>query len=187
PGYVVGAAPLIAIDGTSLTAGPGLSFTGSGGGVKALNLRNFSTGTAISLSGGGASVTGSYIGIDSVGTSAAGNATGIEIGSANNTVGGTAAARNVISGNTGAGVEVAGASATGNTIEGNYIGLAASGTATFFGNEGILLDGGSSITTVGGTAAGAGNVIAGVNDAVALGTTHDNVVKGNLIGTDASG
>src|SRR5207237_2194780 len=139
--------------------GPGLSFTGSGGGVKALNLRNFSTGTAISLSGGGASVTGSYIGIDSVGTSAAGNATGIEIGSANNTVGGTAAARNVISGNTGAGGEVAGACATGNTIEGNYLGRAASGTATLFENEEIRLDRGPSITNGGGTPGRPGTVL----------------------------
>jgi CSLREA domain-containing protein len=180
-------APLIAIDGISFTAGPALSFTASGGGVKALNIRNFSTGAAISLAGGGASVTASYIGTDSSGTSAAYNATGISIGSANNTIGGTTAAvRNVISSNLTA-IEVSGASATGNTIEGNFVGLDSSGSATLFGSEGILLDGGSSTTTVGGTAAGTANVIAGVNDAVALGDTHNDVVKGNLIGTDASG
>ena len=54
----------------------------------------------------------------------ASNSYGVYINNAaNNTIGGTAAsARNIISGNTNDGVYVTGALATGNAIQGNFIG-----------------------------------------------------------------
>ena len=85
----------------------------------------------------------------------------------------------------------------GNTIAGNWIGLAVDGT-TRLGNRdfGILIRGGARDNLIGGTADGARNVIAGnANWATGygyginiydLGTTN-NTVQGNFIGVDASG
>ena len=66
---------------------------------------------------------------------------------------------NVISGNTLEGIKITGASATKNVILGNFIGTDPTGT-TDVGNRdgGIFID--ASNNTIGGTAAGAGNVIA---------------------------
>jgi CSLREA domain-containing protein len=72
----------------------------------------------------GNKVRGNFIGTDKNGTADLGNfASGVFIGDApDNTVGGTtAAARNIISGNDGSGVDVFGASATGNHILSNSI------------------------------------------------------------------
>ncbi|HJQ71463.1 MAG TPA: FG-GAP-like repeat-containing protein [Blastocatellia bacterium] len=76
----------------------------------------------------------------------------------------------------------------GNRIEGNFIGTNAAGTADL-GNafHGVLIH--SSNNTVGGTAAGARNVISGnenIGVSLAAGTTG-NLVQGNLIGTNAAG
>ena len=50
---------------------------------------------------------------------------------ANNTIGGTAAgARNLLSANGGAGVTLDSASASGNLVQGNYIGTDVNGTAS---------------------------------------------------------
>ena len=81
-------------------------------------------------------------------------------------------------------------SASAATITGNLIGTNAAGTAALAnGNDGIDLVG-SSFNVIGGTTAGAGNVISGnTSDGVEItgsGTTG-NVVAGNLIGTDVTG
>ena len=75
-------------------------------------------------------VQGNFIGVDVTGTHALGNATnGISIASASsNTVGGaTSGARNVISGNGNYGIEMFNATATANSIQGNYIGRTVTG------------------------------------------------------------
>ena len=81
-------------------------------------------------------------------------------------IGGTGSgAGNVISGNTDAGVSLAGASNV--LIEGNMIGLAADGTSILGqGGDGILLGQGFMVSsntnnTIGGTVAGAGNIVSG--------------------------
>jgi CSLREA domain-containing protein len=138
-------------------------------------------------------IQGNYIGTDPTGAAALPNAVnGVRIfGAINTTVGGTtAAARNVLSGNTLNGVRIEGAGATGNLIQGNYIGLSASGTADL-GNvrDGVQVLGVAG-NTVGGTAAGAGNYISGNNgDGVLLngGGTTNNFVQGNFVGTNAAG
>ena len=48
---------------------------------------------------------------------------------------------------------------SGNTIQGNYIGTNAAGTGALANQSGYLLDSGSNNNTIGGTAAGAGNLI----------------------------
>src|SRR5262249_53333698 len=82
-------------------------------------------------------------------------------GGANATVGGTAMAdRNVISGNTGDGVEFNAAGAN-NVVEGNFIGTDAAGDdALANGGQGVhVLN--TAAVTIGGTAVDAGNVISG--------------------------
>jgi hypothetical protein len=134
---------------------------------------------------GGNIVQGNYIGTDATGTLPRPNTHGISIqDSTNNLIGGaSAAARNIISGNANTGISVVGA--LGNVIQGNYVGTDVSGTSrlgNFF--YGIKIQGlGNNV--VGGTVPGARNLISG-NDGPGvflLGGTN-NIVQGNLIGTD---
>ena len=135
-------------------------------------------------------VQGNFIGTNAVGTAALPNAEGVVFGglapSDESTIGGTtAAARNVISGNTGDGIRLA--SGSGNTIQGNHIGVAADGTTALGnGGHGVELGVGNG-NRVGGTAPGAGNVIAynglpsgqGYGVWVQFGT--GNAIEGNAI------
>jgi titin len=136
-------------------------------------------------------VQGNYIGTDATGTLARPNLQdGVLIFYGNdNSVGGTAAgARNVISGNRWDGVAVTGSVSSLNVIQGNYVGTAADGgTALGNGSMGVDLSGGAA-NTVGGTAAGAGNVISGNGGSgLYLNGEGGDSVQGNDIGTDASG
>ena len=117
----------------------------------------------------GNTIQGNFIGTNAAGTGAVGNANfGVIInGSVNNIIGGTtAAARNVVSGNAGRGVYIQDYSptqtSTGNVVEGNYVGVDVSGGAALAntGSAGVVI-GSASNNTIGGTAAGAGNVISG--------------------------
>ena len=149
-------------------------------------------------------VAGNYIGTNASGTAAIPNGTannynaGVYINnSANNTIGGTTAlAGNVISGNGGAnsplvyGIRLSGNSATLNLIVGNYIGTDATGSQPL-GNArtGIVVIAAPG-NTIGGTAAGAGNVIAANGESgiyIQWAASSANVVQGNLIGTDYLG
>ncbi len=188
------------VAGTSQSANIGgginiVSNTNTIGGTTAgdRNLISGNTGNGILITGDSNTVEGNYIGLDVNGTNDLGNTTdGIEInGGANNTIGGTTAAeRNVISGNDVNGIHVTGAAATGNDIQGNYIGLDQGGTLDR-GNAsmGVLVDGSAASNTIGGTASGAGNVISG-NDSAGVqfnSAGTNNAVKGNYVGTDAAG
>ncbi|MCA1684424.1 MAG: hypothetical protein LC745_00255, partial [Planctomycetia bacterium] len=127
---------------------------------------NLGNGVLIS----GAAATGNVIAGNRIGTNAAGDSALANAGSGvlldgapNNTVGGTtAAARNVISGNTGVGVFVHGSTASGNLVEGNYIGTNAAGAAAVGnGVDGVLISANAGGNTVGGTTAAARNLISG--------------------------
>jgi hypothetical protein len=140
-------------------------------------------------------VEGNFIGTDKTGTVAVPNgSSGIGIGTNpangfNITIGGTvAAARNIISGNIDAGVALADAG-SGNLIEGNYIGTDVTGTRALPNQGGgVSVDGAEAGETIGGTAPGAGNVIAGNDgDGINLFSVNDVLVAGNFIGTDATG
>jgi uncharacterized repeat protein (TIGR01451 family) len=137
-------------------------------------------------------ITANIIGLNAAGTAALGNAgVGVRILSANNTIGGNSAAlRNIISGNSGAGVYLQGVGATGNSIKGNYIGTDITGAAAvgngIVGNvEGVGADGASN-NTIGGTAAGDGNRIwyngtAGIAIQTVAGNATGNAILGNSI------
>ena len=75
------------------------------------------------------------------------------------------------------------------TIEGNFIGTNAAGTAAIAnGLDGVEIDTGGSGNTIGGTTPAAHNVIS-ANDyaGVEIDDANDNVVEGDYIGTDKNG
>jgi hypothetical protein len=137
-------------------------------------------------------VQGNRIGTTAAGDAALGNAFDgiiVDQGAMGNTIGGTTAgAANVLSGNHGSGIIIAGASA-GNTVQGNFIGTDATGTMPLGNDEdGVTIVGMATDNTIGGTAPGAGNVIAfnggdGVHLAD-LGTVADAIL-GNAIHDNA--
>ncbi len=136
-------------------------------------------------------VVGNRIGTNAAGITALGNLLGgVRIGgtASNNTISGASVAdRNIISGNSGNGISVDGSGTSDNVVQGNYIGTDVTGTIILANTgDGILFDGGAHDNTIGGTAAGAGNVISGnAGDGIQItgsGTTG-NVVEGNYIGT----
>ncbi len=133
-------------------------------------------------------VIGNLIGTTASGAQALPNATGVVISGAPNTVGGTGPGDgNVISGNTGDGVDLTGGFTTGNAVEGNTIGLNSGGTSALPNGTGVVIETGANTNTVGGTAAGAGNVISGNTGPGVLidgAGNGGNAVLGNLIGTN---
>jgi autotransporter-associated beta strand protein/parallel beta-helix repeat protein len=147
-------------------------------------------------------IEGDYIGVDATGLKALGNArTGVAlINAPDNTVGGLTGTPgtgpgNVIAANGESGVYVQYAGSSGDAIEGNLIGTNATGLAGLGGQPsgGVTLDGAPS-DTVGGSAAGAGNVLSGntgpgvwVLDQYDSGTGTNDTVAGNWIGTDVNG
>ncbi|HVM59640.1 MAG TPA: M12 family metallopeptidase [Verrucomicrobiae bacterium] len=148
----------------------------------------FMTGTVFNV------VEGNYIGLNAAGTSTVGNGfAGIEISfaSRSNIVGGTSsAARNVISGNDAQGVFIAGNNTALNIVEGNYLGLDATGDAAVpNGFAGVEINAAQS-NLVGGLTPGSGNVLSGnQSQGVAIDSPGavGNVVEGNLMGTDPLG
>lgn len=133
-------------------------------------------------------IVGNYIGTDITGQYSVSNAgAGVVIQACTNTV-----ATNVISGNGQEGVVLAGinGNAAGNFIEGNYIGLDATGSKSMGnGSAGILLSS-TSGNTIGGTNSSMRNVISANDDAGIYVTgvgTSGNLIAGNYLGTDTSG
>lgn len=125
-----------------------------------------------------------YIGTNAAGDAAVPNLTGVALfsGDSDNLIGGTSpAARNVIAGNS-TGIQLNGAS--DNTIQGNYIGTNAAGDAAVPNLTGVSLFGGASNNLIGGTTAGAGNVISGNDEQGILLTdsgTAGNTIRGNAV------
>jgi len=197
--------PIVELNG-SKSAERALFVNAPGSTIRGLVINGFSFGgIIIGVNGEGSHVEGCYIGTDVTGMIAIPNGgPGVSVRSSENVIGGTTpGARNVISGNAGAGVEVMLFCCTGsqgsmanNVIQGNYIGVNATGDAAL-GNqrEGVFVstttgDATNLNTLIGGTTAGAGNVISGNGfDGIFIGsiTTTDTTVQGNRIGASANG
>lgn len=138
----------------------------------------------------GNTIAANYIGTDASGSAALGNEYGLRITAANgNRIGGTnPAERNLISGNE-TGIYIAGAGAGGNRIQGNYIGLDASGNALLANRQlGIYVNGASG-NEIGGASETARNVIVGGQAGVTIrgAGANGNRVRGNFIGVNAAG
>lgn len=137
-------------------------------------------------------VAGNYIGLTATGSSALANRFGVRVsaGASSNTIGGVATAgRNVIAGNEQSGIWLEDSGAD-NLIVGNLIGTDKTGLAAIpNGERGIFVDG-SAGAIVGGTAAGARNVISGNGGAgvsIAYSGSSANSVEGNYIGVGLDG
>ncbi|MCY3021217.1 MAG: hypothetical protein NTW87_19560, partial [Planctomycetota bacterium] len=86
------------------------------------------------------------------------------------------------------GVQITGASATGNVVKGCWLGLGASGKDMNANLAGLLIDGGAKANTIGGTGAGERNAIGGnVYEGITVSGegTDDNVILGNIVGAAA--
>ncbi len=175
------------LDGVLITAG---ASNNTIGGSPGQNVISANAGNGVEIQGtngtSGNVVLGNFIGIDKAGTAKLGNGGNgllLDDGAADNTIGSTAGGT-VISDNAKNGIEIYGAGTSGNVVLGSSIGTDKSGTAKL-GNarDGILLVGGASDNTIGGTASGAGNVIAFDAEGVVLsgGTTVGDSIRGNSI------
>jgi len=154
---------------------------------------NFTAG--VHLIGVGASnnvVEGNFIGTSPDGSVARPNfVNGVYVQDAprNRIGGGTTGARNVISGNSPAGVSISGSESVGNLVVGNFIGPRADGTTGLASQNGVTIDSGATANRVGGSAAGEGNVISG-NGGYGLRidfASTGNLVVGNRIGVGPTG
>lgn len=191
PGFA--GVPLIEIDGKG-SAATFQFIGGSDGSTLRGFVVNSSSIAGVTINGtSNVTIEGNWIGTDNTGTVAVPNAQhGIRIQNAsNNTIGGLGPnSANVISGNTQHGISTTGGGSSGNTFVGNRIGTDFTGTLDL-GNtlNGINLQSAGSSNVIGGSAPGAGNVIAGNNQhgVEIQGGTSGNILRGNFIGTDTSG
>ncbi|MFN2511685.1 MAG: Calx-beta domain-containing protein [Pyrinomonadaceae bacterium] len=195
PGFA--GTPIIELNGSSAPNGTdGLLITGGVTTVRGLVINRFLNGDAIQFqTNGGNVVEGNFLGTNLSGNASdvvRVNRSGVFInGPPNNRIGGTSvAARNVISGNA-QGISISGTSSlntTGNLVQGNFIGTDVSGTADL-GNSfpGVNLSR-ATATTIGGTVAGARNIISGNgNSGINFDASSGNLLQGNFIGTAVNG
>jgi len=143
---------------------------------------------------GGNVIEGNYVGVGADGLTAVPNYWGIvcSSGATNNIFGGTSAgARNVISGNLDEGLRLTDAGTMANVVRGNFIGTDSTGEKPVPNDfAGLTIYSGAASNLVGGTSAGARNVISGNSSyGVVLGNagTSGNLIEGNYVGLDANG
>ncbi len=158
----------------------------SGNTVGPINLISGNGTNGVRLRSGAADnvVKGNFIGVNAAVSGAVPNVDGIQIndGATGNTVGGAAADRNVISGNTDNGVLLVDATTQNNVVSGNFVGTNATASAPIAnGGNGVDIQGAVG-TVIGGTAAGTKNILAfngGRGVFVESGT--GNAILGNTI------
>jgi len=203
PGVLISTGSNNLIGGTTAAA-RNLISGNSDGGIG--NVAIFAISFQVDPAPTGTIIRGNYIGTNASGTASLHpqqfqNVPGIRVFFGSNTIiGGTdaddgavdgnVASRNLISGNI-EGIEISGSAIDGVTIEGNLIGVNATGTAAVPNfNGGIdALESTTGITNIviGGTAAGAGNVISGNTNNGILLSVLSATVQGNHIGTNLAG
>jgi hypothetical protein len=151
--------------------------------ILGLDIENFGN-NGIEVKGTSALIQGNFIGTDAYGKASDGNAgAGIRLDAGNNTIGGPEPLeRNLISGNV-TGIYVPGGASQ---IVNNIIGLDASGQKKL-GNQFVGVYLGSTGTTLGGTTPGTGNIISGNGGIGIVLFGSNNIVVGNLVGTDGIG
>ena len=176
---------IVVFDGTGNVIGSTVTGQGNligGNSDHGISLQGSSTGTV---------VIGNYIGTNITGTSAIPNmASGVFVNRANHIIGGASVdSGNVISGSSsttfGRGIWIQSALATGNRVQGNYIGTNATGTSGIPNvGGGVYIAGGASSNIIGGAGTGQSNLIAyNGKDGVAIvtSTSINNTILGNVI------
>ncbi len=195
-------APLTTIGGT--VSGARNIISGNKNGMELLGIVDGALDDTITQPDGSV-IEGNYIGTDITGTVALGNGPsgavlgdGIALrGISNSTIGGTASgAGNVISGNKNYGIDSFVIGSGNLAIQGNLIGTDATGTKPLgngivpmgIDSSGIDISGEANVT-IGGTVAGAGNVISanGDNGINTFANGPGLTIQGNFIGTDITG
>lgn len=156
---------------------------------------NLQYGLRLTTGANGNQILNSVVGCDITGARLLPNLKGgllIDKGAHNNQIGGALlSGRNLISGNTGAGITISGSETDSNSISGNLIGLDATGTLAL-GNTGagVLITDNAHHTIVGDSVMFPANVITGNGgDGIRLSGAgcSENIVIGNFIGVDTSG
>jgi hypothetical protein len=191
---------LIELDATNLTdhalylAGPLAGGDSSGSTIQGLVISHVNSGLyaiCIGCYGGNSnnhSITGNFLGTDATGTASSSQyGGGISLnGSTGTIIGGVMADKRNVIATGGEAVALSGSNNT--TVQGNYIGVDKSGTIALASGRGIDV-GGSSGTLIGGAMPGAGNVVGHWSDngIILQGSGNNNLVQGNLVGTDATG
>ena len=189
---------LIELDGANAGAlANGLRITAGNNFVRGLAINSFG-GNGIVLNGAAAIgnvIQGNYIGLNAAGNTALRNGRwGIVItgGASNNTIGGTTIdARNLLSGNTLAGIKIENATTAGNLVQGNYIGTDKNGSLALSNRQqGVAIVSGAHNNIIGGTTIEARNIISGNGSyGIEIGNpgTTANTMLGNFIGVKADG
>ncbi|TFB08757.1 choice-of-anchor D domain-containing protein, partial [Candidatus Marinimicrobia bacterium MT.SAG.2] len=182
----------IEIDGTNAGDTDGFTIGAGNSTIKGLVINRFSGNGIVMITNGGNRIEGNFLGTDVSGTAALGNGNGVGLLSSNNIIGGTTPeTRNVISGNFGEGVSIAGDDTLGgNLVQGNYIGTDLTGTGRLNNTTGVLVL--TSNNTIGGMTEAARNVISTNLTGISIGSPDlpivwGNLVEGNFIGTNAAG
>ncbi|MCR5424898.1 MAG: right-handed parallel beta-helix repeat-containing protein [Bacteroidales bacterium] len=136
-------------------------------------------------------VTANLIGCDRTGMISVPNSQGVYITSAahDNVIGGeTAAARNILSGNTNAAVVMDGMNVRNNAVKGNYIGIDITGAAPLSNHYGVIIQQRANNNIVGGTTASSRNIISCNSEiGVYIQAADSNRVSANYIGLDRTG
>ena len=218
PTHVSGGPPVVALD---CNGHPGLLFSGGSGGSQLLGVAvDDASGNGVTLDAGSVTLDDNYIGLNLAGAAAGNGGNGVYVSAASawNVIGlngsdASGVVANVISGNWGSGIVLAGSS--GNTVVANRIGTNAAGTSAIANRgDGIWITQRSRDNEIGGTAfvdtvtgqannpTGSkgtvtpvfvvpplGNLISGNhgNGVMIDAGSRDNVLNGNFIGTTASG
>ncbi len=201
---------LIELSGTLAGSFPvGIAVQSSSNSIQGLVINRFYRGILVQRSSN--SVTGCFVGSDPEGSSPRGNQGGIDLSMnlvisevahfvtrmrrsevvpplANLTIGGIdPRARNLVSGNLDFGIS--GFNIVDSAVEGNYVGTTRTEMAPLANGLAGVTFGFSSKITIGGRAAGAGNLVSG-NAGVGIGlgsSTLQMVIQGNFVGTNATG
>jgi parallel beta-helix repeat protein len=190
PGFA--GAPIVELTGSGAVS-DGIVIDASSVTIRGLIINRF-TGRGIYVHATAAQnsieVVGNYIGTDATGLVAAANAFGVDVAGVSPattvdgvTIGSSAPGdRNVIAGN---GTQVKCVFARSVSIAGNYIGLGVDGSTPLGGLSGVSM--GSADGTIGGTIAADRNVIGGTSIGIELDAGGIRNIRGNYIGTDATG
>ncbi len=170
----------------------GLDITASHTTVEGLAVDGFKNGGVLVLGASKVTINEDWIGVRPYeeGSTSNGNSYGVELASSSVGTTNSVVADSVISGNTGTGVILTGSGTNNNLVEGDVIGLAPGGLDQQ-GNQGdgVLISGGASYNSIGGTAISQGNVISSNSSEgveISGATTSHNLVAGNIIGLDSS-